>query len=95
MKKITTLKKEYEKKGIIVIPSVFTSEECDEIKRQAYSIKDEEIRAAGYPHSPSETAYNKRSLIFFPALANDYINNIRTDERMVELVKEFIGDDVR
>jgi len=95
MKNISKLKNEYLKKGIIVIPNVFTSEECDEIKKQAYSIKDEEIKAAGYPHSPSETAYNKRSLIFFPALANEYINTIRTDERLVELVKEFIGDDVR
>ena len=67
---IEELKKEYEKTGIIVIPSVFTPEECNEIKRQAYSIKDSEIKAGGYPHSPSETAYNKRSLIFFPALAN-------------------------
>jgi ectoine hydroxylase-related dioxygenase (phytanoyl-CoA dioxygenase family) len=95
MKNISTLKKQYAENGVIVIPSVFTSEECDEIKRQAYSIKDSEIKAAGYPHNVSETAYNKRSLIFFPALANEYINDIRTDERMVELVKEFIGDDVR
>ena len=95
MKNIATLKKQYAENGVIVIPSVFTSEECDEIKRQAYSIKDSEIKAAGYPHDASETAYNKRSLIFFPALANEYINNIRTDERMVELVKEFIGNDVR
>jgi ectoine hydroxylase-related dioxygenase (phytanoyl-CoA dioxygenase family) len=95
MKNLSILKSQYAEKGIIVIPNVFTPAECDEIKKQAYSITDEEIKAAGYPHSPSETAYNKRSLIFFPALANDYINNIRTDERMVGLVKEFIGDDVR
>jgi ectoine hydroxylase-related dioxygenase (phytanoyl-CoA dioxygenase family) len=95
MKDISKLKNEYLKKGVIVIPNVFTAEECDEIKRQAYSIKDEDIKKAGYPHSPSETAYNKRSLIFFPALANEYVNTIRTDERMVGLVKEFIGDDVR
>jgi ectoine hydroxylase-related dioxygenase (phytanoyl-CoA dioxygenase family) len=95
MKNITTLKKQYTKNGVIVLPSVFTPEECDEIKRQAYLVQDNDIKKAGYPHDASETAYNKRSLIFFPALANEYINNIRTDERMVELVKEFIGDDVR
>jgi hypothetical protein len=38
MKNIATLKKQYAENGVIVIPSVFTSEECDEIKRQAYSI---------------------------------------------------------
>ena len=85
----------YREKGIVVIPDVFTSEECSEIKRQAYSVKDEEIKKSGYPHQPSETAYNKRSLIFFPALCNEYLNKIRTDERMTSLVKEFIGEDVR
>jgi len=88
-------KKEYQQKGVIVIPNVFTQEECDEMKRQAYSVQDFEITKSGYKHEPSQTAYNKRSLIFFPALANEYLNKIRTDERIVSLVKEFIGDDVR
>jgi ectoine hydroxylase-related dioxygenase (phytanoyl-CoA dioxygenase family) len=85
----------YRTNGVVVIPDVFTHEECAEIKRQAYSVSDSDIRNAGYPHQPSQTAYNKRSLIFFPALCNPYINKIRTDERMVSLVKEFIGEDVR
>ncbi len=89
------LKRIYKEKGVVVIPNVFTDEECAEIKRQAYSVKDQEIINAGYPHSPSETAYNKRSLIFFPAICNSYLNSIRTDERLVSLVREFIGDDVR
>ena len=89
------MRKDYEEKGVIVIPSVFTSAECDEIKRQAYSVTDEQITEAGYPHAPSEQIYNKKSLIFFPALANDYINSIRIDNRMVELAREFIGDDIR
>lgn len=89
------MRKEYEEKGVIVIPSVFTSAECDKIKRQAYSVTDEQITEAGYPHNPSEQVYNKKSLIFFPALANDYINSIRIDNRMVELAREFIGDDIR
>ena len=89
------LKKEYEEKGIIVIPNVFTTEECDEIKRQAYSVTDQQIKDAGYRYSPSEMSYGKKELIFFPALANDYLNNIRTDSRMVNLVREFIGDDVK
>lgn len=86
---------EYQEKGVIVIPNVFSSDECDEIKQQAYAVKDEDIKKAGYPHGPSETAYNKRSLIFFPALANEYLNDIRTDQRMVEHAREWIGDDIR
>lgn len=89
------MNKEYEEKGVIVIPGVFSSEECDEIKRQAYTVKDIDIKMAGYKHAPSEQAYNKKSLIFFPALANEYLNQIRTDKRMVELVREWIGDDVK
>lgn len=89
------MNKEYEEKGVIVIPGVFSKEECDEIKRQAYTVKDIDIKMAGYRHAPSEQAYNKKSLIFFPALANEYLNQIRTDKRMVELVREWIGDDVR
>lgn len=89
------LKQEYKEKGVIVIPNVFSEEECKEIKHQAYSVNDAEIIASGYPHDPSQTAYNKRSLIFFPALCNEYLNKVRTDERMANLVRGFIGDDVR
>lgn len=89
------MKKEYEETGIVVIPSVFSSSECDQIKNSAYSVTDDQIKDAGYPHVPSEQAYNKKSLIFFPALANSYLNEIRISKPMVELVREFIGDDVR
>lgn len=89
------MKKEFLEKGIVLIPSVFSKEECDEIKRQAYSVTDAAIKATGYPHNPSETFYNKKSLIFFPCLANEFLNSIRIDKRMIEIVKEFIGDDVR
>ena len=87
--------KEYEHKGVVVIPSVFTEEECDRIKSEAYGVTDDQIKVAGYKHAPSEQAYNKKSLIFVPALANEYLNSIRTDERMQNLVREFLGDDVR
>lgn len=89
------MRKEFLEKGIIVIPSVFTPMECSEIKRQAYAVRDEDIVSAGYPHVPSEQMYNKKSLIFFPSLCNEYLNSIRIDNRMVELVREFVGDDVR
>lgn len=86
---------EYIKKGIVVVPSVFTAEECDKIKKEAYLVKDEDIKKAGYPNVASETIYNKKSLIFFPALANEYLNSIRTDPRMVNLVRNYIGKDVK
>ena len=58
-------KKRFDSKGIAVIPFVFSSQECDEIKRQAYEVTDEQIKSSGYPHVPSEQAFNKKSLIFF------------------------------
>lgn len=92
---IEELKRIYDDKGIVKVPSVFTEEECVKIKENAYAVNDNDIRASGYKHSPSEQAYNKKSLIFFPALANSYLNEIRTSEKMANLVRAFIGNDVR
>jgi ectoine hydroxylase-related dioxygenase (phytanoyl-CoA dioxygenase family) len=92
---INNLKSQYEERGIIVIPNVFTEQECAEIKRQSYSVVDRDITNAGYKYEPREYSYGKKALIFFPALANDYLNKIRTDERMVNLVRTFIGDNVK
>ena len=89
------MRKEYKEKGVIVIPSVFSASECDQIKNSAYSVTDDQIKAAGYRNIPSEQAYNKKSLIFFPALAHSYLNEIRISKPMTELAREFIGDDVR
>lgn len=88
-------RKEYDEKGVIVIPDLFSEEQCRLIKEAAYSVTDKQIKIAGYPHAPSEKAYNKKSLIFFPALANNYLNGIRISQTMSDLVREFIGDDVR
>jgi len=77
------LKQQYEEKGIIVIPDVFTAEECAEIKRQAYSVTDNEIVRAGYRHAPSEMSYGSKALIFFPALAYpDYLIDGKVVDRM-------------
>ena len=89
------LKRAYEDDGVVVIPSVFSAEECDRIKEEAYRVTDDQIKQSGYKHVPSEKAYNKKSLIFFPALANEYLNSIRTDERMFDIVRELLGNDVR
>lgn len=89
------MKKEYDDKGVIVIPAVFSASECNEIKSAANSVTDDQIKAAGYPNVPSEQIYNKKSLIFFPALAHSFLNQIRISRPMTDLVREFIGDDVR
>jgi len=88
-------RKEYNEKGVIVIPDLFSAEQCRLIKEAAYSVTDSQIKTAGYPHGASEKAYNKKSLIFFPALANNYLNDIRISQTMSDLAREFIGDDIR
>jgi len=82
-------------KGVAIVPSVFTKEECETIKQAAYETSDSDIAAAGYPHVPSEQAYNKKSLIFFPALANQTLNKFRTSSRLSGIVKEILGDNVK
>ncbi len=89
------LKRAYEDDGVVVVPSVFSEEECDRIKEEAYRVTDEQIKETGYKHVPSEQAYNKKSLIFFPALANEYLNSIRIDERMQDIVRNLLGNNVR
>jgi ectoine hydroxylase-related dioxygenase (phytanoyl-CoA dioxygenase family) len=86
---------EYLEKGIIRIPNVFTAAECERIKTEAYATSDASIVEAGYNHAPAEYKNNRRALIFFPALANRYLNSIRIDARLSSLVKQFIGLDVK
>ena len=85
----------YKQKGVVVIPNVFTHEECDRIREEAYRVNDDDIKKAGYKHQPSEKIYNRKSLIFFPSLCNEYLNQIRTDDRLANLVRDFVGGDVR
>jgi ectoine hydroxylase-related dioxygenase (phytanoyl-CoA dioxygenase family) len=86
---------EYKAKGVIKISGVFSEEECNRIKEEAYSIKDTDILEAGYNHSPSEYRNGIRSLVFFPAIENSYLNEIRIDDRLASLAKAFIGDNVK
>ncbi len=89
------IRRAYEDDGVVVIPSVFTEKECERIKEEAYKVTDTQIKQSGYKHVPSEQAYNKKSLIFFPALANQYLNSIRTDKRLQNIVRDLLGNDVR
>ena len=89
------IRRAYEDDGVVVIPSVFEDFECDRIKEEAYKVTDLEIQESGYKHVPSEQAYNKKSLIFFPALANQYLNSVRIDKRLQNIVRDLLGNHVR
>ena len=47
---LTGLKRAYEDDGVVVIPSVFSAEECDRIKAEAYGVTDDQIKQSGYKH---------------------------------------------
>lgn len=81
----------YKEKGVVVIPDVFTDEEMDELKKQAYSVSE----CPGYPHHAFEYANGKKSLVFFPSLGNEYINKIRKDERLAKIASFFLGKNIK
>lgn len=88
-------KKELEIKGITVIPDVFTKQEMDRLKDEAYSITPEMVKEGGYPHQPFQYSGGHPALVFFPALANEYVNSIRKDKRYTDIVRYFCGDNVK
>lgn len=49
-----------------------------------------------YPHDYLETKGGKfPALSFFPCLVEPYLNEVRKDERLARIVREFLGDDVK
>ena len=88
-------KKEYDDKGIVVIPNVFTVEEMERLKAEAYTITPSQISDAGYPHQPFQYSSGHPALVFYPAIVNDYANAIRKDKRLTEIVKYWCGDNVK
>lgn len=88
-------RKELAENGITVIPDVFTRGQMERLKEAAYSLTTDQLTKAGYPHQPFEYSDGRRALVFFPALANDYINQVRKDPRLVEIVRYFCGPNVK
>lgn len=86
---------ELQEKGITSISGVFTDEEMARLKTEAKTITAEEVSKAGYPHVPIEYKYGHKALVFFPAIVNSYLNDIRKDPRMVKIVRAFLGDNVK
>lgn len=92
---LTKHTKELKEKGITVIPDVFTRAEMERLKEEAYSITPDQIKAGGYPHQPFQYSGGHPALVFFPALANQYVNEIRKDKRYTDIVRHFCGDNVK
>lgn len=87
-------KKEYEDNGVAVISNVFSKEEMDKLRGSALVALTRQNYK--YPHTYIEFKNDYfPALVFFPALTHQYINDIRKDKRLVEIVKSFLGDNVK
>lgn len=94
--KILEAEKEYQRDGIAVIPGVFKQREIDLLRGAALMALTQ--RNPEYHRGPYlETKWDGKfpALIFFPALVSPYLDSIRRDSRMVEIVRHFLGDDVK
>ena len=92
--KLKQAKETYERDGIAIIPSVFTREECDEIRKAAYSAV--EVRKnPKYRHEFLQMSKNHPALIFWPSLMSETLEKYRKDERLAEIVRYFLGNNVK
>lgn len=85
----------FKKDGVEIISNVFTKKECERIREEAYELTATDITQGGYKHLAIKGNNNKRQLAYFVALGNEYLNEIRTDKRLVKIVKTFLGNNVR
>jgi ectoine hydroxylase-related dioxygenase (phytanoyl-CoA dioxygenase family) len=92
--KLRAAKKAFDRDGVAVISSVFTREECDKIRGSALVALTKSN--AAYPHQYIEFRNPCfPALLFWPSLTHEYLDAIRKDERMANIVRFFLGDDVK
>lgn len=81
----------YEKDGYAVIPGVFSAAEANRMRSDALMALSwlpsrKRLQTVGEPESPA--------LMFWPSLWSSELDAVRTDARMQEIVRVFLGDDV-
>lgn len=96
---------DYERDGVALIPGVFTKPETDCIRAAAML----SLWGAG-PERPYKSgerlqfklvkcapgaAIRFPSILFWPALLTDHLNRVRIDPAMVQIVRAFLGPDVK
>lgn len=101
-KTIEKIKEEFERDGVVVIPGVFTQDEVNKIRAEAYFALAEAQRVELYPcydrvRNQFRIVDGVRfpALTFFPSLTSVYLNKVRTDKRVSDLVSAFLGPDIK
>jgi len=97
-------KASYERDGVAQIPGVFTKDETDFIRAEAITSLE-----GAHPDKPYRSGQRLQtrtvthgsvtawfpSILFWPALGKGYLDGVRTDPRMQEIVQHFLGPDVK
>lgn len=80
--------------GVQIIPGVFSREEVETLRIAAESA----VRGSNprYPHTFVEHAPSGApAIMFFPALCNTVMDAFRTDERLLKIVQDILGKNVK
>ena len=93
---------EYRVKGFAVVKNVFGPEEISDIRSEATLAltKQHTLRRKGYRHIPVDVRTNSRgktypAISFWPCLLSEYLDSVRTDPRLVQIVSRILGPDVK
>lgn len=93
---------EYRSKGFAVVKGVFSHQEVDDIRSEATLALTavEKLKLLGYKHIPLDIRKNKDgqsypAISFWPCLLSEYLEKMRKNEKLVEIVKSILGEDVK
>lgn len=92
---------EYSENGVAVLPGVFEPGEIERLRGASWMVLSQLdlIRKNGYLHDPFQTVSREGvefpALVFWPALANRYLERMRSDPRLARIVETILGPDVK
>lgn len=86
-------------KGVQRIPGVFSRAEVEKMRGQAYralyQAKKDRLNYLQERADPNDPSLCWPSLLFWPSKTNAYLDQIRRDGRLVEIVQQHLGPHVR
>lgn len=85
---------EFFREGVQIIPGVFTKEEVESLRSAAHvAVQGSNPK---YPHTFVEAAPSgSPAIMFFPALCNEVMDSFRTDPRLLKIVRDLLGENVK
>lgn len=96
---LSKIREQYLNDGVVLIKNVYSKEEVAKMRASILNTLIDTKKNAKYSEG-GKIQYSKSSkvdfptIIFWPALINKYLNQIRCDKRVQDIVKSILGDDV-